>query len=319
MTTPAQQMPRRPFGRTGLEVSELGFGAWAIGGQAYGAVARADALEALQRAEELGCNFVDTAMVYGDSETILGEFLRGRRERWIVCTKYSGQPEGLERTLESQLQRLGTEAVDVYLIHWAPRGGEDALYEQLERVKAAGKARFVGVSLRTLADVSYVLKHARIDAFQVPFSLLAPDPVLAKLDFIRRHGPGIVVRSSLREGFLTGKFGPDARFTDPTDQRHEWSAARIRATVEAAERFRFVEKEAGSMLRGAVAYPLSFPEVSTVILGTKSRAQADLNFGTCAGARLTDVTLAEIARVQRRLGLRPLRPRLTDWLRNLLG
>jgi hypothetical protein len=92
-------MPYRHFGATGLKVSELGFGAWAIGGKAYGAVDRQDSLKALARAEELGCNLVDTAMVYGDSELVLGEFLRGRRSRWVVATKYSFQPGGMTATL----------------------------------------------------------------------------------------------------------------------------------------------------------------------------------------------------------------------------
>jgi len=98
-------MPCRRFGNTGLQVSELGFGAWAIGGKSYGAVDRQESLRALARAEELGCNLVDTAMVYGQSELVLGEFLRGRRERWIVATKYSFQPEGMTATLERQLTR----------------------------------------------------------------------------------------------------------------------------------------------------------------------------------------------------------------------
>ena len=107
-------MQLRPFGATGIRVSELGFGAWAIGGQSYGVADRAESLRALARAEALGCNFVDTAAVYGDSEAVLGEFLAGRRGRWVVSTKYSGQPEGLVRTLESQLRALRTDAVDFY-------------------------------------------------------------------------------------------------------------------------------------------------------------------------------------------------------------
>src|SRR5437868_11127627 len=118
----SSQMQFRPFGGTGLKVSEVGFGSWGIGGEGYGAVARQESLNALARAEELGCNFVDTAMVYGDSEPLLGEFLQGRRSRWIVATKFSGQSEGMTATLEKQLQRLQTDAVDLYQLHWVPRG-----------------------------------------------------------------------------------------------------------------------------------------------------------------------------------------------------
>src|SRR5512145_355790 len=117
-------MRHRPFGRTGLQVSEAGFGAWAIGGRSYGAVDRAEALRALAVAEELGCNLVDTAAVYGDSEEIFGKFLSGRRQRWIVATKYSGQEAGLVPTAEAQLRRLGLETIDLYQLHWVPRDRE---------------------------------------------------------------------------------------------------------------------------------------------------------------------------------------------------
>jgi aryl-alcohol dehydrogenase-like predicted oxidoreductase len=82
-----------------MEVSEVGFGSWAIGGGSYGVVERAESLRALARAEELGCNFVDTAMAYGESELVIGDFLRGRRDKWIVATKYSGQQPNMTATL----------------------------------------------------------------------------------------------------------------------------------------------------------------------------------------------------------------------------
>lgn len=122
-------MRTRPLGRTGLTVSERGFGAWAIGGASFGAVATDVALDALARAEELGCNFVDTAAVYGESEALLGRFLPGRRERWIVASKYSGQPQGMTALVDEQLQRLRTDRIELYQIHWAPRGRDEALYE----------------------------------------------------------------------------------------------------------------------------------------------------------------------------------------------
>src|SRR6476659_8917930 len=95
----------RDFGKTGMRVSEVGFGAWGIGGD-FGRIDKRDALAALVRAEELGCNFVDTAAVYGDSEDILGEFLPSRRDRWFVATKYSGQAGGLQALAERQLKKM---------------------------------------------------------------------------------------------------------------------------------------------------------------------------------------------------------------------
>ncbi len=313
MQQPGGGMKYRALGASGVSVSEVGFGAWGIGG-AYGSVDRAESLRSLSRAEELGCNFVDTAMVYGDSEAVLGEFLAGRRSKWVVATKYSGQSEGLEATLETQLGRLGLDAVDLYQIHWAPSRSEQELYEALYRIKKAGKARLVGLSLYSISDIDSVLKHRRIDVIQLPFSLLDPDPFLAKLDLIRRTGVGVIIRSSLKEGFLTGKYRRDAVFPDPGDQRHDWTPEKIAATVDAVEQFRFIETEVGSMAVGAACYPLCFAETSTVILGTKSVAQADSNFGMVSGSRLSEDSLRRIQSLQRTMSLFDRQGRIRDAL-----
>jgi aryl-alcohol dehydrogenase-like predicted oxidoreductase len=289
-------MPYRRFGATGLQVSEVSFGAWAIGGKAYGAVDRQDALRALARAEELGCNLVDTAMVYGDSELVLGEFLRGRRSRWIVATKYSFQPAGMTATLERQLSRLGTDVIDFYQLHSLPN--DPRHYEELYALKRAGKVRFVGVSLYSADEIDYVVDRTQLDGVQLRLSLLDPDPFLQRVAKLRESRLAVLIRSTLKEGFLTGKFRRDARFPAPDDQRHAWSAAQIARTVDAVERFRFLEAEARSMTRAAVAYPLSFPEVSTVLLGTKNAAQAEINFGQIPGARLSAASLRRVLALQ---------------------
>lgn len=312
------RMNYRSLGRSGLRVSEVAFGAWGIGGAAYGAVDRAECLNALARAEELGCNFVDTAMVYGDSELLVGEFLRGRRNKWLISTKFSGQEQGLESTLESQLRRLGVEAVDLYMIHWVPSTNEHELYEALYRVKKAGKTRLVGFSLYTMADIRKVLSQIETDAIMLAFSLLDPDPFIAKLDEIRRSGVGVMIRSSLKEGFLTGKYKRDATFPDPSDQRHSWSAEQIAATVDAAENFRFLEQDVGSMTVGAACYPLCFEEVSTVVLGTKSVRHADTNFGIVPSKRLSHVSLKRVLELQREMGLFDRRGRIKDALHRIL-
>jgi aryl-alcohol dehydrogenase-like predicted oxidoreductase len=307
-------MRSRAFGSTGLQVSEVGFGSWAIGGQSYGSVERQESLRALARAEELGCNFVDTAAVYGASEDVLGEFLESRRSRWIVATKYSGQPEGMIATIEQQLKRLRIDVIDFYQVHWMPRGKDEVLLEQLEQAKAAGKIRFVGVSLYSAKDIDAALENPLLDGFQVAFNLLEPDPFMARREAIRRHGKAVIVRSALREGFLTGKFRRDATFPDPNDQRHKLTRQQIEQTVDNVEQFRFLEAEAGSMVAAAARYPLSFPEVSTVIMGTKSVAQAGSNFGQVPGGTLSNESLRRIELLQIELGLGDRWPR---WRRKL--
>lgn len=312
-------MPYRKFGRTGLEVSEVGFGSWATGGQSFGAVDRADSIAALTRAEELGCNFIDTAMNYGDAELVVGEFLRGRRERWVVATKYSGQKPGLTATLEEQLRRLGTDYIDFYQLHWVPKDPERELYEELERAKRAGKVRFIGVSLYNGNDVDYVLDHTSLDGVQLPLSLLDPVPFLARARRLRESGLAVIARSSLKDGFLTGKYARDVVFEDPNDRRSKLSRADIDRLLDQVDAMRWLEQEQGSLLLAAARYPLSFAEISTVIMSTKNRRQADSNFGEVPGGRLSAADLERVARVQDDLGLWGFRARLERGLRQLLG
>lgn len=314
-------MQYRTFGNTGIKVSALGFGGWAIGGNSFGSVTRDDALQALARAEELGCNLVDTAAVYGDSEDIIGQFLQGRRERWVVASKYSGQPQGMTALVEEQLRRLRTDHIDFYQIHWAPQRDKHALYDELDALKAAGKVRFVGVSLYNEGDIDYILNHTQLDGIQVCFSLLDPRPLISRREAIAQRGLGVIVRSCLKEGFLTGKYSASSVFADPTDQRREWSKEKIAQTAAAVDRFRFLEAEAGSLLNAAVRYPLSFPEVSTVVLSTKNVTQASQNFGAVGDGVLGEASLARIAGIQDELGLLrdSLRSRLIGKVRRLLG
>lgn len=296
-------MRYRRFGRTGLEVSERSFGAWAIGGQSYGAVDPQQALATLAEAEALGCNFVDTAAVYGDSEALLGRFLPGRRERWLVASKYSGQSEGMTALVEAQLRRLGTDRIDFYQVHWAPGDKEEALYAELEQLKRAGKVRFIGVSLKNAADIDRVLLHPIVDGIQVCISLLDPEPFASRREQLRDSGVAVIARSALRGGFLAGGYGEDAVFAGPGDQRGQWNPERIRRTARQARAFSFAADAAGSPLASAMAYPLSFPEVSTLVLSCKSPQQARDNFAAAMPASLDPATLDGVARTQRELGL----------------
>ena len=151
----------------------------------------------------------------------------------------------------------------------------------------------------------------------VAFSLLDPDPYLATLHAIRESGIGVIVRSSLKEGFLTGKYNRDVKFPDPNDQRHKWTAEKIASTVDAAERFRFLEQDVGSMLVGAACYPLCFAETSTVIMGTKSAKHADTNFGIVPHKRLSLASLEKVQVLQRQMRLYDRKGRLVDAVRGI--
>lgn len=293
----------REFGRTGQQVSERSFGAWAIGGQSYGPVEPRQALDALAKAEELGCNFVDTAAVYGESEALLGRFLPGRRDRWLIASKYSGQQQGMSALVDEQLRRLGTDRIDFYQIHWAPHGQDESLYAELDQLKRAGKIRFCGVSLRNAADIDRVLAQPHIDGVQVPVSLLDPDPLAARRQRLRASGVAVIARSALKGGFLAGKYDEASTFADPTDQRNEWERERVRGTARQARAFSFVGEAVGSAHAAAIAYPLSFPEVSTVVVSCKSSQQAATNFGDAIPSSLDPSLMARIEHTQRELQL----------------
>ena len=297
-------MRYQPLGRTGLEVSQFGFGAWGIGGQSYGAIDPAVAIRALELAEGFGCNFVDTAGVYGASEEILGRFLAGRRSRWLVATKYSGQPEGLRATLAAQLVRLGVDYVDLYQLHWVPRGAQSALYDELSAVKRDGLARFVGVSAYSDADIDDVIARADLDCIQLPCSLIEPEPYRSGADRLGQRGLGVIVRSAFHQGFLTGKFGSEQRFADAHDQRRSLTAAETSRLVSIAGRIATVVAPERTIAEVAALYPFAFGATSTVILGTKTAEQAKFNFGRVSEARpLTPDELARLAAVQLELGL----------------
>ena len=320
-------MKYRPFGSTGLQVSERAFGAMGIGGSDGAAVDRSQALAALARAEELGCNLVDTAAVYGDSEAIVGEFLTGRRERWILSSKYSWQPRGMDgwragdigTLLDEQLRRLRTDRIDFYQLHSPPlRHHEDDAYGELLQLKQQGKIRFAGVSLKSAKAIDDLLGRPGIDGFQIPFGLLNPSPFLARRDAMQARRPAVLVRSVLGDGFLTGRYGEDAVFPDPADPRHGWEPDRIRSAVRQAAAFRFLEQPAGSMLAAAIAYPLSYPEVSSVLINTKSPEQAGTTFGGNVPGPFSPDQLRSVDQIQRRLGLYPT-PRLIRLWRRITG
>jgi aryl-alcohol dehydrogenase-like predicted oxidoreductase len=222
-------------------------------------------------------------------------------------------------TLEEQLRRLGTDYVDLYQIHWVPKDSGQSLYEELYRLKKSGKVRYVGVSLSTPADVDYVLDHTMLDSVMLPFSLLDPLPFLARAGQIGDRGLAVIARSSLKEGFLVGKYTRDTKFADPNDQRSKWPQERIATVVDQVEKFRFLESGHGSMVAAAVRYPLSFPQISTVIMGTMTVSQANENFGKLPGGRLSEVEIQRVAALQDDMGLWGMKERMLRALRSLVG
>src|SRR3989338_1763523 len=224
-------MKFREFGSTGIKVSEVGMGCWAIGGNqfgnSYGSTDDTESLKAIKRAVELGCNFFDTADVYGHghSEELLGLALNKIREKVIIATKVGGayfynnekwghinfSPEYIEFALEQSLHRLKTSYIDIYQLHNPSLKmiKEGEVFKPLRKLQKDGKIKFVGVSVHTLDEGVAALEHA--DVIQCVFNMIDPKNY-ELLESAKRMGIGIIVREPLANGFLSGKYTKESKF-----------------------------------------------------------------------------------------------------------
>jgi len=293
------------LGRTGLRVSEVGFGAWAIGGNAhgnsYGPTDDAASIAAVRRALDLGCTFFDTADVYGwgHSEEVLGEALAGRRDDVVIATKVGGdfyhggvrmnfEPGYIAFALDRSLRRLGTDRVDLYQLHNPPADamGDPATYEALETLRAEHKIDHYGVSIHEPVEGLLCLESGKPETLQVPFSLLRQEWIDELFDEARRANVGIIAREPLGNGFLAGAIRPEARFP-AGDIRHHWPPAMVAARSLAAERLSFLARDGRTLAQAALRFALAFPAVSVAIPGAKTPDQVTENLGAASAAPLT--------------------------------
>jgi len=293
------------LGRTGLRVSEVGFGAWAIGGNAhgnsYGPTDDAASIAAVRRALDLGCTFFDTADVYGwgHSEEVLGEALAGRRDDVVIATKVGGdfyhggvrmnfEPGYIAFALDRSLRRLGTDRVDLYQLHNPPAEamGDPATYEALETLRAEHKIDHYGVSIHEPVEGLLCLESGKPETLQVPFSLLRQEWIDELFDEARRANVGIIAREPLGNGFLAGAIRPEARFP-AGDIRHHWPPAMVAARSLAAERLSFLARDGRTLAQAALRFALAFPAVSVAIPGAKTPDQVTENLGAASAAPLT--------------------------------
>jgi myo-inositol catabolism protein IolS len=278
-----------------MKVSEIGFGAWAIGGDDWGPVKDDASIAAMQRALELGTNFIDTADVYGDghSEELVAEAIKGRREEVIVATKGGlmghhrdpkgtpvyDRPEKVRAALESSLRRLGTDYVDLYFDHiwWDSHQETEAFIAGLAELKAEGKARAVGVSTNDLDYIRHFNKDNGLDVVQLEYSVLNREVEKEILPYLAEQGIGVVVRGPLQKGLLTGKFSSESTFPDG-DVRASWPSQEwYRRDLGRVESLRRVERDGQTVGQLALRFVLSHPAVSVAIPGGKTPEQVAAN------------------------------------------
>ncbi len=283
-------MKLRPFGGTGMNVSEIGLGAWQLANPEWGINDKKEALKIVQRSLEAGCNFFDTAPGYGGgrSEELLGEGLKSVRKDVILCTKFSHYSEDGTRdfearnvrpVLEGSFRRLQTDYIDILLLHNPPRELMDGrvvpeLYEEMEKLKVEGKIRAYGVSLDWREEVEMVVDTTKSKALEVFFNALYQEPLPA-FRKAQDHGVGLIVKVPLDSGWLSGRYRKGHSFDDV---RKRWPPDVVARRSELVEQFARLIPEGTSMAHAALQFILAQPQVSTIIPGAKTVEQALDNF-----------------------------------------
>jgi aryl-alcohol dehydrogenase-like predicted oxidoreductase len=289
------------LGNTDLNISELSFGTWAIGG-AWGKLDDQEALKALDKAMDAGVNFFDTADVYGDghSEELLAKSTKGKVASIQIATKFCRSADihdprtysmdSVRAFCENSLRRLDREAIDLYQIHCPPLEilKEGSVFEVLEKLKEEGKIRYYGVSVETVEEGIFCLEHTKASSLQVIFNLLRQKPLEKLFPMAMEKDVGILARVPLASGLLTGKFTKDTTF-ESDDHRsfnrngeafnvgETFGGLDFKKGVELSDELNWIEKGRGNRTRAAIKWILQQEEVSSVIPGFRSVKQVEDN------------------------------------------
>jgi aryl-alcohol dehydrogenase-like predicted oxidoreductase len=307
------------FGPTGLEITRVGFGAWAVGGAdwefGWGAQDDEESIAAIHRALELGVNWIDTAAQYGlgHSEEVVRRAVGGAEPRPLIFTK-GGQPEGpnrtsfqslkrdsLRRECEGSLERLGVDAIDLYQIHWPiPDDQVEEGWAALAELKEDGLVRHIGASNFSVEQLERVEAIAPVESLQPPYSLLDRDVEAEILPYCREHDIGVVVYSPMASGLLTGAMTRERIEGLAQDDWRRRSASfrepRLSRNLEIVERVKAVAERHGvSPGAVAVAWTLRHPAVHGAIVGFRRPDQVD-PIMVAADLELTDEDVAELER-----------------------
>ena len=316
------QLKITPLGGTGLEITRVGFGAWAIGGGGWeggwGPQEDQQSIETIHRALELGVNWIDTAAAYGfgHSEEVVGRALAGLDEPPYVFTKASLIPgpggrilhnlkrDSILREAEASLRRLGVDAIDLYQIHW-PNPDEDIEegWSAVAELKEQGLVRHIGVSNFDAAQLRRIQAIAPVETLQPPYSLIARDIEDEILPFTRKEGIGVIVYSPMGSGLLTGAMTREriANLPDDDWRKHDprFAEPQLSRHLALVERLQTVATRHDTT-PGAVAaaWTLHHPAVDGAIIGFRRPDQVDaiLDAGRL---ELTDADLADIDNANR--------------------
>jgi len=275
----------RVLGRTGFQVAEVSFGAWQIGGVHYGQVSEKDAHATIQAYLEQGGNLLDTARGYTDSERLLGEYFQrnGEREDVFIASKsWQLKAEDARRDLETTLRLLQSDYVDLYYLHSPPDDPDEMnrVLDTYEEFKAEGKIRAIGASVKgpdvtqkTVDLCRQYIRSGRVDVLMVIYSIFRQKNG-EMLREAAENGVGIVARTALESGFLTGKYAPGHVFTGK-DHRTRWGKerlTRILGYVQELEQWAVVSPYT-TLAQVAIRFALDQEGVSSVVVGARTAQQ----------------------------------------------
>jgi aryl-alcohol dehydrogenase-like predicted oxidoreductase len=312
-------MNKRQLGRTGFAVSEVSFGAWAIGGT-WGDVRDDESLRALHAAVDAGMNFIDTADVYGDgrSERLVARLRKERKETLYVATKAGRrlQPHtadgynlaNLRSFVERSLRNLEVPAIDLLQLHCPPPEvyRRPEVFGALDELVREGKIRFYGVSVETVDEARAAIAHENVQSVQIIFNMFRPRPAEALFAEAARAKVGVIARVPLASGLLTGKLTARTTFAaddhrnfnrhgEAFDVGETFSGVVLEQGLRAVDELRGLVGGSATMAQVALRWILMFPEVTCVIPGAKTPAQARDN---ASASSLLPLAPAEMTRVR---------------------
>lgn len=314
-------MKYRPLGRTGWQVSEISFGAWAIGGF-WGHVSEQDAMQTLRKAIDSGVNFIDTADVYGDgrSERLIAELKRERKEEIIVATKAGRRlprqtVEGYSRHnlttwIDESLRNLGCDTIDLLQLHCPPTDAyyHPEIFGMLDDFVKEGKLRFYGVSVERVEEGLKAIEFPNVQSVQIIFNCFRQRPAELFFPQAKQKGVGILARVPLASGMLTGKLRRDSSF--PADDhrnfnRHgemfdvgeTFSGVDYELGLDAVERIRELVPANVSIGQFALRWILMFDAISCAIPGGKRPEQVEENCRASELSPLSSQAMTEITRI----------------------
>jgi aryl-alcohol dehydrogenase-like predicted oxidoreductase len=312
----------RRLGRTGRDVSEVGFGAWAIGGS-WGETDDSTSLAAMRAAVDAGVTFFDTADVYGDghSERLIATLLRERSEPLVVATKFGRRVplevaqytyENLRTWLDRSRANLGVETVDLVQLHCPPWETyyTPGVFEACDRLVAEGLVHAYGVSVEKVEEALKAIEYPGVSTVQIIFNIFRQRPAELFFELARRRDVGVIVRVPLASGLLTGKFDRETSFAaddhrsfnrqgERFDMGETFAGVDFDRGLEAVEELKALVPEGATLAQFALRWILGFEAVSTVIPGAKTPDQARTNAAAADLPPLPEDSLRTIARIYR--------------------